>query len=161
MEGKHAPPAEGTDDKTKSIAPRTSVTPVHCVTRSEFVKSGIADESIDMRGKGNTDSLSVSDAKPSNAAASRFVFQQRKNKKKRKIITGYSVSCKGVALAPEPIAIRHLFIKWITKDTENDAVQKRIQNDPNLWFWHQKLTMYILLRGMFQVFQTVSTSITI
>ena len=60
MEGESAPPAEGTDDKTKSIAPRTSETPVHSVTQSEVVKTGITDEIIDMRGKGNTDSLSVS-----------------------------------------------------------------------------------------------------
>ena len=35
MEGKSAPPAEGTDDKTKSIAPRTSVTPVHSISQSD------------------------------------------------------------------------------------------------------------------------------
>ena len=126
MEGKSAPPKEGTDDKTKSIAPRTSVTPVHSVTQSDVVKSGITDKIIDMRGKGNTDSLNVSDAKPSNADASRFGFQQRKNKQKRRIITGNSVSCKGVAGAPGPT--RHLFIKRITKDTENDAVQKMIES---------------------------------
>ena len=96
MEGKSAPPAEGTDDKTKSIAPRTSVTPVHSISQSEVAKTGITDEIIDMRGKGNTDSLSVPEAKPSSAAASHFGFQQRKNKQRRRIITGNSVSCKGV-----------------------------------------------------------------
>ena len=126
MEGKSAPPAEGTNDKTKSIAPRTSVTPVHSITQSEVAKTGITDEIIDMRGKGNTDFLSVPEAKPSSAAASHFGFQQRKNKQKRRIITGNSVSCKGVAGAPEPT--RHLFIKRITKDTENDAVKNMIQS---------------------------------
>ena len=69
---------------------------------------------------------SVSDAKPSNAAAFRFEFQQRKSKQKSGIITGNSVSCKGVAGAPEPTC--HLFIKRITKDTDNDAIQKMIQS---------------------------------
>ena len=124
MEGKSAPPAEGTDDKTKSIAPRTSVTPVHSITQSEVVKTGITDEIIDMRGKGNTDSIRVPEAKPSSAAASHFGFHLRKNKQRRRIITGNSVSCKGVAGAPEPT--RHLFIKRITKDTENDAVKNMI-----------------------------------
>ena len=36
------------------------------------------------------------------------------------------MSCKGVAGAPEPT--RHLFIKRITKDTENDAVKNMIQS---------------------------------
>ena len=98
----------------------------HGVTQSEVMKSGITDEIMDMRGKGNTDSLSVPGAKPSNAAASGFGFQQRKNKQKRRIITGNSVSCKGVAGAPEPT--RHLFIKRTTKDTENDGVLKMIQS---------------------------------
>ena len=62
------------------------------------VKSGITDKIIDMRGKGNTDSLNVSDAKASNPDASRFGFQQRKQK--RRNIKGNSVSCKGVAGAP-------------------------------------------------------------
>ena len=74
-----------------------------------------------MRGKENTNSLSVPEAKPSSAAASHFGFQLRKNKQRRRIVTGTSVSCKGVAGAPEPT--RHLFIKRITKDTENDAVK--------------------------------------
>ena len=64
MEGKSAPPAEDTDDKTKSTASRTSATPVHSITQSEVVKTGITDEIIDMRGKGNTDFLSVPEAKP-------------------------------------------------------------------------------------------------
>ena len=45
------------------------MTPVHSITQSEVAKTGITDEIIDMRGKGNTDSLSVPEAKPSSAAA--------------------------------------------------------------------------------------------
>ena len=129
MEGKSAPPAEGTDDKTKSIAPRTSVTPVHSITQSEVAKTGITDDIIDMREKGKTDCLSVPEAKPSSAAESHFGFQQRKNKQRRRIIIGNSVSCKGVTQwqgQPEPT--RHLFRKRITKDTENDAVKNMIQS---------------------------------
>ena len=98
----------------------------HSVTQFEVVKKWNYRRDYLYERKGNTESLRVPDTKPSNAAASRFGFQQRKNKKKRRIITGNSVSCKGVAGATEPT--RHHFIKRITKDTENDAAQKMIQS---------------------------------
>ena len=53
------------------------------------------------------------------------VFQMEKNRQKRLIITEYSVTCKGVSGAPEPT--QNLFMKHITKDIDNEAELKMIQ----------------------------------
>ena len=51
-------------------------------------------------------------------------FQKRKNRQKRLIIKGNSVtSFKGVSGAPKPT--RHPFVKRITKDTDNEAAMHR------------------------------------
>ena len=74
----------------------------------------------------STEASSVPDAGQSGAAVSNYDVQQRKKKQKRRIITGNNVSCKGVVGGSKPTC--HLFIKRITKDTKNEAVQNMIQS---------------------------------
>ena len=50
-------------------------------------------------------------------------FQKRKNRQKRLIIKGNSVTCNGVSGAPKPT--RQPFVKRITKDTDNEAAVYR------------------------------------
>ena len=127
VEGKSAPSAQDSDAETKSEASRTSIISLNTITLSQDVTSGNQDEKNDnvTSKESSTETGSVPDARRSEVITPSYSFQKRKNWQKRLIITENSVTCKGVSGAPEPI--RHLFIKPITKDTDNEAVQKMIQ----------------------------------
>ena len=49
--------AQDTDTKTKFNVPRTSTIPVHSVTQSEVLKSGITDENIDTSKETTTEAV--------------------------------------------------------------------------------------------------------
>ena len=127
IEGKSVPSAQDSDAETKSEAPRTSISSLNTITPSQDVTSRNQDEKNDKvtRKESSTETGSVPNARQSEVAKPSYIFQKRKNRQKRLIITGNSVTCKGVLGAPEPT--RHLFIKRITKDTGNEAVHKMIQ----------------------------------
>ena len=127
VEGKSAPSAQDSDAETKSEAPRTPITSLNTITLSQGVKSGNQDGKYDnvTSKESSTETLSVPDVRQSEVVTPSYSFQKRKNRQKRLIITGNSVTCKGVSGAPEPT--RHLFIKRINEDTDNEAVQNMIQ----------------------------------